>query len=176
MIKGQKINLRLIKDQDLKELPGLLNNLENRGEYLGLELTSEVLIKKYFAESGYWSDDFGRMLITSKTKAEKIIGNITFFKGINGAFEVGYQIYRKEDRGKGYGSEALKLFSKYLFELKEINRLQITVPHGNIASRAIAEKCGYKHEGTLRQAYFARGKYHDIQIFSLLREEVLKEC
>ena len=70
-----------------------------------------------------------------------------------------------------YVEEALKLFSAYLFELKSINRLEICVFDGNVPSRRIAEKCGYIYEGTMRQAYFARGKYHDLQFFSILREE-----
>lgn len=167
MIQGEKINLRLIKQEDLNALINLVNDLSSRSQYLSAEITSEVLLKKHFNETGFWGEDFGRMLITSKE--DSILGNVTFYK-TNG-YEIGYQIYRKEYRSKGYGSEALKLFSKYLFSLKQINRLQVTIPEGNIPSRKIVEKCGYKYEGTMRQAYFAKGKYHNIQIFSLLKEE-----
>lgn len=168
MIQGEKINLRLIKKDDINTLVELVNNLQDRGEYSEVTISSEVSFWKHFNESGFWKEDFGRMLITSKT--DSILGNITFYKGAIG-YEVGYQIFRKEDRGKGYGSEALKLFSTYIFELKPINRLTISILDGNAASRKLAEKCGYLCEGTMRQAYFARGKYHDIQVFSLLRNE-----
>lgn len=171
MIQGEKINLRLIKERDINQIVKLGNSLVSKGEYVGLELASEVLVKKYFDETGYWEKDFGKMLITDKTGS--VLGDIMFFKGVKGCegYEIGYQIFKEENRGKGYTTEALKLFSEYLFDLKPINRLEICVFSGNVPSRRVAEKCGYIYEGTMRQAYFSRGKYHDLQFFSILREE-----
>jgi RimJ/RimL family protein N-acetyltransferase len=171
MIQGKKINLRLIKEDDITEITKLGNSLTERGEYVSLELCSEVLLKKHFNDTGFWQKDFGKMLIISKTG--NILGDIVFFKGVKECegYDIGYQIYKQENRGKGYTTEALKLFSAYLFELKPINRLEICVFNDNVPSRRIAEKCGYVYEGTMRQAYFARGKYHDLQILSILREE-----
>lgn len=168
MIQGKKIDLRLIKEEDIEDINKLGNDLSARGEYLGIELASEISMKRRFAETGYWEKDFGKMLIIDKKGS--IVGDIVFFKGAIG-YEIGYQIYKLEDRGKGYTSEALKIFTAYVFELKPINRLQISAFEGNIASRRTAEKCGYVYEGTMRQALFARGKYHNLQLFSILREE-----
>ena len=102
-----------------------------------------------------------------------MVGEITYFKGLwyMPGYEIGYQIYRKEDRGKGYITEALKIFTAYLFDAKQINRLEIELSAGNIASRKVAEKCGFKYEGLKRQAIFSRGKYEDAELFSLIREE-----
>ncbi|MCP6657804.1 GNAT family N-acetyltransferase, partial [Klebsiella pneumoniae] len=75
------------------------------------------------------------------------------------------------DRGKGYMSEALSLFSSFLFESKPIPRLQLTVVVGNESSRKVAEKCGYRYEGTLRKAAFLAGKYVDLELFGLLPDE-----
>lgn len=171
MIQGKKINLRLIQEEDIAKMANLGNNLTERGEYLGIELCSEVLFKKRYSDNGFWQQDYGKMLIVDKE--DTILGHIVFFKGVIGCegYEIGYQIYKQGDRGKGYGTEALRLFSAYLFELKPINRLEICVFNGNVPSRRIAEKCGYVYEGTMRQAYFARGKYHNVQFFSILREE-----
>lgn len=100
-------------------------------------------------------------------------GAITFFKGIGDSegYEIGCQIYRKEDRGKGYAMEAIKLFSSYIFEIKAIERLQVCTAKENVAARKVAEKSGFIYEGTLRKAFFARGKYHDLDVLSMLREE-----
>lgn len=171
MLTGKNINLRLIQDEDLPELLNLMNDLKHRGDFLGVELHHETKIQKYYADAGYWESDFGRMLIVDKSG--RLLGAITFFKGVGDSegYEIGYQIYRKEDRGKGYATEALKLFCAYLFELKPIGRLQICTVKENIAARRIAEKCGFIYEGTMRGAYFARGTYHDLDFLSLLRNE-----
>ena len=49
--------------------------------------------------------------------------------------------------------------------------LQVATAVDNIASRRIAEKCGYKHEGKFRKFFYMRGKHHDCHVLSLLREE-----
>jgi RimJ/RimL family protein N-acetyltransferase len=68
-------------------------------------------------------------------------------------------------------SDALPIFSAYLFELKPIQRLCLLTAQGNTASQRVAEKSGYRHEGTLRKAFFLRGAHRDCELYSLLREE-----
>ncbi len=171
MLKGKKIDLRLICEEDLPEMLRLMNDLEQKGEYLGVELCHEKRLRKYYDEAGYWEGDFGRMLITDKSG--RMLGAITYFKGAGDSegYEIGCQIYRGEDRGKGYTTEALRLFCAYIFELKPIQRLQICTAKGNAAARKSAEKCGFVYEGTMRKAFFARGRYHDLELLSLMREE-----
>ncbi len=171
MIKGKLINLRTVKFEDLDEIFSLSSDLSQRGEYWNVILTSETMFKKRYQETGLWNEDFGTMLITDKSN--RLIGEITYFKGVwyLPGYEVGYRIYRDEDKGKGYTTEALKIFVAYLFELKPIKRLEIQVSKDNIASRKVAENCGFKYEGLKRQAVFSKGKYHDIELFSMLKEE-----
>lgn len=139
MIKGKTINLRTVKFEDLDEIFSLSSDLSQRGEHWNVILTSETMFKKRFQETGLWNDDFGTMLITDKNN--RLLGEITYFKGVwyLPGYEVGYRIYRNEDMGKGYTTEALKIFTAYLFELKPIKRLEIQVSKDNIASRRVAE-------------------------------------
>ncbi len=44
----------------------------------------------------------------------------------------------------------------------------------NIASCKLAEKCGFKREGVLRNAYFYRGSICNWVVYSLLKDEVKK--
>lgn len=171
MLVGKNINLRLIEAKDLPEMLNLMNDLEHRGDYLGIELHHETKVQKYYADAGFWENDFGRLLITDKE--DRLLGAITFFKGLGDSegYEIGCQIYKKEDRGQGYSTEAIKLFCAYIFEIKPIERLQVCIAVGNTAARKAAEKCGFVFEGTMRKAFFARGKYHDLDFFSMLREE-----
>jgi RimJ/RimL family protein N-acetyltransferase len=173
MLKGKLINLRTINQEDIDEIFKLTSDLSQRGQYWNVNLASEPMFKKRYQETGLWNDDFGTMLITDKN--DKLIGEISYFKGVwyLPGYEVGYRIYKDEDKGKGYTSEALKLFAAYLFELKPINRLEIQVSKGNIPSSKVAEKSGFKYEGLKRQAVFSKGRYHDILLYSLLREECI---
>ena len=172
MLKGNKISLRPVRERDLETLFELEWDITNRGEFYPLDLTSEAEFKKRFQEDGFWREDFGLLLIANK--ADQIVGQILFFKPVSyfDALEVGYILFDEASRGQGYTTEALWLFVRYLFEAKKVNRLQLTVVVGNEASKRVAEKCGFRSEGILRQAMFTRGKHVDLEMFALLREEL----
>lgn len=101
------------------------------------------------------------------------IGELLYFKGLDyqDGVEIGYEIFDASHYGKGYMTEALSLFCAWMFAVRPINRVQVNLMKGNTGSRRVAEKCGFVHEGTMRAATFHRGKYHDLELFSLLRED-----
>lgn len=171
MLRGKNITLRLFTEDDLEEMFALDSDIAARGEHFPIALHTLSGMQKQFRETGWWEDDQGRMVITDQDR--KMVGAIVFFRPspMLAGYEVGYAIFRPEDRGKGYMTEALRIFSAYLFELKPIPRLQLGMFNGNAASRKVAEKCGYHLEGVQRQGGFLRGEHRDRETFSLLRGE-----
>ena len=171
MLKGRNITLRLVADDDLDEMAALLANITDRGEYYPISLRSLTDMRRKVAETGWWENEQGQMLITGGDGTR--LGHIFYFLAdkYRGVHEIGYSIFRPADRGKGIMSAALRIFSAYLFEIKPIPRLELLIDVNNAASRRVAEKCGYRHEGVLRQYIFMRGEYHDCDALSLLRGE-----
>lgn len=171
MIIGKKINLRMVKQSDIDELIPLMSDTVERGEFLNPNMVNEPMYRKRYQETGFWNEDFGMLVITDKSG--RLLGDISFFKGVGylPGYEIGYSIHRSEDRGKGYTSEALKLFTAYIFEIKTIHRLEVHADKDNTGSRKVAEKCGFTFEGIKRQAVFSRGVYRDLAIYSMLRHE-----
>lgn len=174
MLKGPTITLRPILESDLTELYAHHINIANRGDYYPRGFMSEVTFKKHFHESGLWSKDEGTLLIIDNSG--KMIGNIEFFKtvGYMDEYEIGYIIFDPAHRGKGATTEALNILVRYLFQTKRMNRLRLIIHPDNAASRRIAEKCHFKHEGTARGAWFNNGKHQDVEVYALLREEALR--
>lgn len=172
MIKGKLVDLRLIEEKDIDLIYRTRNDLEQQGEFVGLSLKSLAKFKKQFAETGFWENDSGDLLIIDK-KNDAPVGICCFYKGciyLEG-YEIGYIIYNKKDRGKGFTSEAVNLFVSFLFDSKPISRLYANVTAGNEASHRVLEKCGFKRDGVMRKAIFNRGKTCDLWCYSLLREE-----
>jgi len=171
MIEGEKIILRTFKEEDLDEYFRLSNNILQRGEYYPIRLRSEAEWRKKFAENAFWDEEMGMFLITDKKG--KFVGEILYFKShiYFTGLEVGYNIFQDSDRGKGYISEALKIFTAYLFDAKNIPRLYLAIIPGNIASIKVAEKCGFRLDGVLRKANFHHGEYTDLEMYSLMRGE-----
>ncbi len=172
MIEGKNIVLRKPVEEDLEIIYDITRNYRQIGEFISPSFPSLSNMKRNFQERGYWEDfDGNSFLITNRE--DVLLGEIGYFKGLpyTEGYEIGYQIFNSEDRGKGYMTEALKIMTAYLFELEPIPRIQINIDSKNKASCRVAEKCGYIHEGTMRKALYCRGEYHDLKLFSMLREE-----
>ncbi len=96
--------------------------------------------------------------------------------GVVGAFpvgdlwEIGFTLIPSE-RGKGYGTGAVTIFVDYLFLSRDLIRIQATTDLRNIASQRTLETVGFKREGTVRKSMFIRGKWRDLLLHSVLREE-----
>lgn len=77
----------------------------------------------------------------------------------------------KQFQGKGYGTEALRLAVEYGFGKMGLRKLEALVFTGNVASRRVFEKNGFRLEGTIRRGALKRGVYRDEWMFGLLDEE-----
>lgn len=172
MIKGRKVLLRTIRENELDTVYDLICDINNKGPYWHLIIPSERDFKKEFYKTGFWSQNEGRILIMDYNN-ENYLGELLYFKGLDyqSGFEVGYELFHPSYSGKGYMSEALLLFCAYLFACYPINRIQVNCMKDNTGSRKVAERCGFTYEGTMRKATFHNGRYHDLDLFSLLREE-----
>lgn len=171
MLKGTNIYLKTIAEKDVQEFLAMNDDLESRGDYFPLDILTEPNFRKWYNETGLWNEDFGRMLIFENN--HKMIGYINYFKTISyfDAYEIGYIIYKKECRGKGYTTEAVKLFCDYLFTEKKITRLEIRCSTENPASKRVAEKSSFVHEGTSKSAFRRAGKLFDCEVYALTIDE-----
>lgn len=175
MIRGEKIHLRLVREADIPVLVELINDVDAAGEFWPITLVPEADLRRRYEEDGLWGDDFGQMLICDAEG--RMLGEVLVFKTARylSELEIAYRIFREEDRGKGATTEALALLTRYLFTYREVNRLRLMIERENIASRRVAEKCGYRLEGTARGCVYLHGRFHDMDTFAILRDEALSE-
>jgi RimJ/RimL family protein N-acetyltransferase len=173
MLTGPSVQLRLVREADLGVLYAHHLHLANRGDFYPQGVRSEPEYRRRFQETGFWGDDRGLLVIVDR--ADGILGHVQFFRTVNylDEIEVAYHVYDPAQRGKGVATEAVGLMVRHLFELKPVNRIRLVIHPGNLASRRVAEKCGFTHEGTARGALFLRGRHHDVEIHSILRRDVL---
>ena len=74
---------------------------------------------------------------------------------------------------KGYATEAVREMIRYAFKRWGLNRIEGTCMLDNIASARVMEKLGMKFEGVLRQHSYAKNRFHDLKLYSILRNEVM---
>ena len=77
----------------------------------------------------------------------------------------------KEYLGKGYGTDATRTMLRFAFEQMGLNRIELEVYDFNPRAARSYEKAGFRREGTRRQALYRNGKFHDIYLMSVLRED-----
>jgi RimJ/RimL family protein N-acetyltransferase len=102
-----------------------------------------------------------------------IVGSISLFHAdpeVRSA-EIGYGV-RSGERGKGYASEALVAVARWALTAGGIQRAWLTASTANAASVRVAEKAGFRREGTLRRAGLENDGLHDLAVFSLLDDEL----
>jgi [ribosomal protein S5]-alanine N-acetyltransferase len=171
MLRGDLVGLRPVQERDLDTLYSRMNEFEHRGSFFPLDLYSEAKFRNDFAKDGFWSSDEGVLLIIDDHDA--IVGEIEFFPITHYliGYELSYLIFGKEYSGKGFATEAVELMTEYLFRRKRINRVQLNIHPDNEPSRRVATKAGFVLEGVMRGCWFHAGDYHDLEIWSMLRDE-----
>lgn len=97
-----------------------------------------------------------------------------------GLYEIDFRIRAAEfaimigDRsmwGKGIGSACTQFAVEYGFAELNLNRIHLTVLSSNERAIRLYQRLGFREEGKLRQAQYKNGKYLDIFIMALLRED-----
>ena len=71
----------------------------------------------------------------------------------------------------GYGTEALALWTDYLFAATDSGRLDFATWSGNVGMCRVGQKLGFTEEARFRKARKVRGELYDAVVYGVLREE-----
>lgn len=86
---------------------------------------------------------------------------------------LGYWI-RSGRTGQGIATAAVRLISRFGFEVLGFTRLEIVVATQNKASQRVAEKAGAVREGVHRNRHIVRDMIYDAVMFSLIPRDLQK--
>lgn len=172
MLKGQKTTIRPIEDDDLDTMYQWYNdqevNLWSSGAWpINTLLNKDQLAAKFLDGS----PDTYRYVILDEN--ELLIGTVGFrevnvpSRSVTLFIIIGNKTYW----GKGYGTDALIAFSRFLFTQWNFHRISLDTWDENNRAIRVYEKIGFRIEGRQREARFVLGNYHDAILMGLLREE-----
>lgn len=88
----------------------------------------------------------------------------------NKCAEMGYWLSKSEE-GKGIITRSCKALIGFGFGELGLNRIEILAAEGNVRSLAIPKRLNFTKEGVLRQAELVNGKFLDLVLYSILKEE-----
>lgn len=179
MIKGEKVILRPIRQEDLPVLYKWINDPEIMGFWYGRDKPRSMeWIKKHFmmmtegeSPSECWIIEVGRKPIGymyNTPSKDEDSGEFT------GRVELDILIGEKTEWGKGYGTDAMKAMLDYTFNQQKAERVFIMPRISNARAIHVYEKVGFKKEGILRHFEKFEGKWIDSLMMSILRDEFKK--
>ncbi|MBR3768527.1 MAG: GNAT family N-acetyltransferase [Clostridia bacterium] len=90
---------------------------------------------------------------------------------LNQCAEFNIMIGDTENQGKGIGSFALKEMLHHAFYDMNLQRIELTVLDDNARAKHVYEKNGFVYEGRKRKSVFKDGRFVDMLMYSVLREE-----
>lgn len=173
MIEGERVRLRAVECVDLPRFVKWINDDE---------VTDHLIIEGPMSmeqEEGWY-----RSLLDSEAKVFSIeslegelIGNIGLLSidWTNRKVLLGIMIGEKGYWGGGYGTDAIRLMLRYLFDELNMSRVELDVDSMNSRAIRCYEGCGFRREGLNREHRFKRGEYRDNIHMAILREDWIPE-
>ena len=170
MLVGNNIQIRPLEKTDLELFYRWLSNQENVGGFIDAQL----VYKESFIEGmEVLFKDKSKLYTMIEDRDANPIGIMNYREviGSTTTLEIGILIADGSVRGKGFGRECLGLFVEYLFNSKQVMRLQFLTRIENVGMRTIGEKVGFILEGVLKRYKFEQGDYRDYCLMAITRDE-----
>lgn len=173
-LKGPRVALRVPAPEDVPLLFRWLNDPDAIAPWDRFEVDSYDALRDAIRDAPQDPRSLApRFLLTLGAEGGRPIGVVGYFDSYTAleTVDVWYAICLPEERGKGYGSEAVELLVDYVFSHRPVERVGATSDVENPASWKLLEHLGFTREGTLRRALFHHGLWHDVAIYGLNRAE-----
>ena len=171
MLKAEHVALTPLGTDDLPALMSWINEREqelfnapykpvhesqHQAWFEGIQARNDVVI-------------FGIRLLQDR----KLIGSCQLHSvdHVHRSAELQIRIGNTSQRGRGYGLEAVRLLLEFAFNDLNLHRVYLHVFSTNTAAIRLYEKAGFKKEGMLREAAHINGKYIDVAVMGILRDE-----
>ncbi len=175
IIPGKNVSLKLIKNTDIEEYynRGFKSIDKEVQLYTGTKHSpTKESIRDYvnrivIDESRY---DFLIIDLDGQIIGESVINEIDT-NTMAGHFRI--SLFDSENFGKGIGSEVIPMTLKFAFKELNLHRIELEVFSFNERGYKAYLRAGFIEEGRRRDAEFIGGKYCDVIIMGILRDEYL---
>ncbi len=175
-IEGRKIYLSVLEKEHCKKLwEDFEYDFETKTEPLNIGHSiskSESWFEEIQKDQGEKHIRLGIFI----NEDDSVIGDVALqdIDWKNRSCSIGLGIAKKKLRGKGYGTEAVKIMIDYGFNNLGLERITANTLEQNKAAQGSLEKSGFVLEGRARKAVYFAGQKWDKLNYSILREEFNK--
>jgi RimJ/RimL family protein N-acetyltransferase len=170
---GERIYLSPMNTEDAEQYTAWLNDPAVAGN-LGQYARAISLVGEQKALEEMAAGDHNYAIVGFLD--DRLIGNISLMEinGVQRTAELGMFIGEDSDRGKGIGTEAIRLLLTYGFQWLNLQNIMLTVHADNARAIACYRKAGFTEFGRRRGACFKDGQCVDLVYMDMLRGEFIK--
>ncbi len=103
----------------------------------------------------------------------EMVGRMDMFEidRVNGSAAFGIGIGVRDERGRGYGGDAVNALVDFSFGELRLERVWLVTDEDNLHAQATYRRCGFVEEARRRRAYIDRGRMLDEIRMSILRAD-----
>ena len=170
LLQTRRLELRRFTEADIPELVRLIGAREVAANTLRIPHPYTADDAREFLDGHRARPDFAFAIVLRIQR--RLIGGIGLHPETqHQRAELGYWV-GVPYWGKGYATEAAQAVVRYGFDQLGLNRIFASHFRQNPASGKVLKKLGMRHEGRMRQHVLKWGEFMDIELYSILREEV----
>ncbi|WP_424766815.1 GNAT family N-acetyltransferase [Paenibacillus sp. sgz302251] len=174
-LETDRFILRKSEEWDVRDIFELYSNKEvMRYTPLSPFSTQEDAVQEMYWHWEIFTRQIGLRWVMEEKQSGKVIGSCGFlnYSKENSRTEIGYDLTPSFWR-QGMMAEAAARIVAFGFREMGLNRIEAKVEPANIASIRLLTKLGFHQEDQMRKYEFEKGRFMDLLIFSLLRQQDL---
>lgn len=171
-IRGGRVFLRPLEPEDLETTHGWYQDGEFRRIMGEPPRSLAQRRRRYDEQLGGHGDTFFSFAVC-RLDDGRMVGRMDLFHidRVNGSAAFGIGIGVPEDRGQGYGPDAVNALVDFCFGELRLERVWLVTDEDNLHAQATYRRCGFALEARRRRAYVDRGRMRDEIRMSLLRSD-----
>ncbi len=170
-IYGKKVVLRAMEMEDCELVKDMFNDPEIENLVGGWAFPLSLFSQKKWFEMHYNDQSAYRFVVDTKENGSIGILTITDIDWKNRRAAIGLKLASKDNRFKGYGTDAIMAIMRYAFDELGFHRLDASRLALNQVSARMLAKCGFTEEGVKREYIYKRGQYRDLVDAGILADE-----
>ena len=171
---GPRIHLREYREDDFSAIRSWINDPEVASHLSPIfdRVQTEAMTRAY-VDDVLHNRIPGHRFIVADRDSDRYIGQVDLRTTDDPSHQASLAIVipRREDRGQGYGREALTLLLDFAFDRLNLHKVWLEVFAANAPAIALYESLGFSRDGVLREDVYRDGRYLDMYLMAVLARE-----
>ncbi len=171
---GDRVVLREYRSDDFASLRAWVTDAEASRHLTGIfdPPHTEEMTRAFLESVLQRSNRDMYHFIIARVEDESYLGQIDLRikDRVAGRADFGVIIPERANRGKGFGTEAIRLLVDFAFSRLNLHRVELEVFADNDHAIRVYEQLGFRHEGRHRDYFYRDGAYQDAVSMAMVRE------